>query len=70
MSLIALLNLAKDYLHQAHIQRSLGHLNDHYLNDLGFYRDHGTIRPISPASHQEQATEAKQSPPIQPIENR
>lgn len=69
MSLIALLNYAKNYFHQARTQRSLNHLNDHYLNDLGFYRDHGKIRPLSP-KNTNLGRDLNQSPPAEPVNPR
>lgn len=47
MSIIALFNAAKDYFHRRHLDRGFRHLDDHYLQDLGFYRDEGHIRPLS-----------------------
>ncbi|GAB3478297.1 hypothetical protein [Marinomonas epiphytica] len=50
MSLIALLNLAKQYATQRKTNQTFKHLNAHYLQDLGFYRDqNGHIRPLSRA---------------------
>lgn len=47
MSIIALFNAAKDYLHRRHTDRTFRHLDDHYLRDIGFYREEGHIRPLS-----------------------
>ncbi|AEF54602.1 hypothetical protein [Marinomonas posidonica] len=53
MSIIALFNAAKDYFEARRTNQVFRHLDDHYLKDIGFYRDNGHIRPISGASHDE-----------------
>lgn len=49
MSLIALLNYAKEYLEQRRLNETFKHLDNHVLRDIGFIRDNGRIRPISGA---------------------
>lgn len=47
MSIIALLNIAKEYLIARRTNETLRHLDDNLLNDIGFYRKDGVIRPLS-----------------------
>jgi len=59
MSIIALFNAAKDYLEARRTNQVFRHLDDHYLKDIGFYRDNGRIRPITGASHDENELQPK-----------
>lgn len=64
MSIIALFNLAKEYLVARHTNRTFRHLDDHYLKDLGFYRDNGQIRPLAGSQYdQNLLTPKAQIPP-------
>lgn len=47
MSLIALLNMFKEYLEQRRTNATFKHLDSHVLKDIGFMRDQGHIRPLS-----------------------
>ncbi|BFM48428.1 hypothetical protein [Marinomonas sp. THO17] len=51
MSIIALFNAAKDYLEARRTNQIFRHLDDHYLKDIGFYRDNGHIRPLAGSNH-------------------
>lgn len=47
MSIIALFNAAKDYFETRRTNQVFRQLDDHYLKDIGFYRDNGHIRPLA-----------------------
>ncbi|MCV2402954.1 hypothetical protein OFY17_08685 [Marinomonas sp. C2222] len=47
MSIIALLNIAKEYLITRRTNEALRHLDNSQLNDIGFYRKDGVIRPLA-----------------------
>lgn len=47
MSIIALFNAAKEYFEARRTNQVFRHLDDHYLKDIGFYRDNGHIRPLA-----------------------
>lgn len=64
MSIIALFNAAKDYFEARRTNQVFRHLDDHYLKDIGFYRDNGRIRPISGINHDDNELPVKaQIPP-------
>ena len=47
MSIIALFNAAKEYFEARRTNQAFRQLDDHYLKDIGFYRDNGHIRPLA-----------------------
>lgn len=47
MSIIALFNAAKEYFEARRTNQLFRQLDDHYLKDIGFYRDNGHIRPLA-----------------------
>ena len=47
MSIIALFNAAKEYFEARRTNQLFRQLDDHYLKDIGFYRDNGQIRPLA-----------------------
>lgn len=47
MSIIALFNAAKEYFEARRTNQIFRQLDDHYLKDIGFYRDNGQIRPLA-----------------------
>jgi hypothetical protein len=47
MSIIALFNAAKDYFETRRTNQVFRQLDDHYLKDIGFYRDNGHILPLA-----------------------
>ena len=47
MSIIALFNAAKEYFETRRTNQLFRQLDDHYLKDIGFYRDNGHIRPLA-----------------------
>ncbi|NVK75413.1 hypothetical protein C0J08_12350 [Marinomonas sp. CT5] len=47
MSIIALFNAAKEYFEARRTHQMFRQLDDHYLKDIGFYRENGQIRPLS-----------------------
>lgn len=47
MSIIALFNAAKEYFEARRTNQAFRQLDDHYLKDIGFYRDNGQIRPLA-----------------------
>lgn len=57
MSIIALFNLVKDYLETRRTKRAFRHLDDHFLKDVGFYRESGQIYPLSGSKDVAQETE-------------
>jgi len=64
MSIIALFNAAKDYFEARRTNKVFRQLDDHYLKDIGFYRDNGHIRPL--AGNKDMENEVKgttQKPP-------
>lgn len=64
MSIIALFNLAKDYLEARKTNQAFRHLDDHFLKDIGFHRENGQIRPLSGSKEVNQETrEFIQEPP-------
>ncbi|MBJ7555155.1 DUF1127 domain-containing protein [Marinomonas spartinae] len=64
MSIIALFNLAKDYLEARRTKQAFRHLDDHFLKDIGFHRENGQIRPLSGSKDVNQDTnELIQEPP-------
>jgi hypothetical protein len=64
MSIIALFNAAKDYFAARRTNQAFRQLDDHYLKDIGFYRDNGHIRPLAGNKDLESKAEGKvQIPP-------
>lgn len=64
MSIIALFNLAKDYLEARKTNQAFRHLDDHFLKDIGFHRENGQIRPLSGSKEVNKETrEFIQEPP-------
>ncbi|MDE8602927.1 hypothetical protein M3I01_008320 [Marinomonas sp. RSW2] len=64
MSIIALFNAAKDYFETRRTNQVFRQLDDHYLKDIGFYRDNGHIRPLAGNKDIEKAVIGKsQIPP-------
>jgi|TARA_R110001606_G_C15078176_1_gene616910 hypothetical protein len=64
MSIIALFNAAKDYFETRRTNHVFRQLDDHYLKDIGFYRDNGHIRPLAGNNDIEKAVKGKsQIPP-------
>ncbi len=47
MSIIALFSAAKEYFEARRTNQLFRQLDDHYLKDIGFYRDNGHIRPLA-----------------------
>lgn len=47
MSIIALFNAAKEYFEARRTNQLFRQLDDHYLKDIGFYRDNGHIRLLA-----------------------
>lgn len=64
MSIIALFNAAKDYFETRRTNHVFRQLDDHFLKDIGFYRDNGHIRPLAGNNDIEKAVKGKsQIPP-------
>ncbi|MBJ7539089.1 hypothetical protein [Marinomonas transparens] len=66
MSIIALFNLAKEYLEARRTNQVFRHLDNHYLKDIGFYRDNGHIRPL--AGNKDLESQSKEQAPVPPRE--
>ncbi|TDO99925.1 hypothetical protein [Marinomonas balearica] len=64
MSLIALINAAKEYFIRRQYEASFKQLDNHSLKDIGFYREEGRIRPLSGNSaDKENNAETVKAPP-------
>ena len=69
MSIIALFNIAAEYLKARRTNQALRHLDDHYLKDIGFRRQNGVIRPLAgndAAGHEETEMKVQIPPGKQP----
>ncbi|SBS33598.1 hypothetical protein MSP8886_02810 [Marinomonas spartinae] len=51
-------NLAKEYLETRRTKRAFRHLDNHFLKDLGFYREEGHIYPLSGSKEVTEETKA------------